>query len=98
MKTLLKQITNLSAEESFLGADLVNEKMRQLNKPKNSQDQKWKSACDEPEKLFAEFGWQTSVVQFGDDTASFGRFKHKFPPREVPDIARGFLVTARKKA
>ena len=98
VKTLLQHITNLSAEGSFLGADLVNEKMRQFSKPKNSQDQKWKSACDEPEKLLAEFGWQTSVVQFGDETASFGRFKYKSPPREVPDIARGFLVTATKKA
>ena len=95
-RTLLNEITNLSADGSFLGADLVNEKNRQLNKPKNAQNPKWKSGCDEPEKLFTSFGWEASVVQYGDETASFGRFKHKLPPREVPDVARGFLVTARK--
>ena len=28
----------------------------------------------------------------------YAKIKYKFPPREVPGIARGFLVTARKKA
>ena len=91
---LLKTITDLSTDGSFLGADVLNEKMQ---KSDNGLAKYWLFGFDEPEKLFASFGWQADVVQFGDDTASFGRFKYKFPPREVPDIARGFLVTARKK-
>ena len=95
VRALLKTITDLSTNGSFLGADVLNEKMKNSD---NGLAKYWKSGFDEPEKLFAEFGWQASVVQFGDETANFGRFKYKFPSREVPDIARGFLVTARKEA
>lgn len=91
---LLKAITDLSPDGSFLGADVLNEKMQ---KSDNGLAKYWQSGFDEPEKLFSSLGWQADVVQFGDDTASFGRFKYKSPPREVPDIARGFLVTARKQ-
>lgn len=95
VRVLLRTITDLSTDGSFLGADMLNEKMQNSD---NGLAKYWQSGCDEPEKLFAEFGWQASVVQFGDETANFGRFKYKFPSREVPDIARGFLVTAKKKA
>lgn len=91
---LLNTITDLSTNDSFLGADVLNKKMQNSD---NGLAKYWQSGFDKPEKFFASFGWQADVVQFGDDTANFGRFKYKFPPREVPDIARGFLVTARKK-
>ena len=94
VRKLLKTISDLSTNGSMLGADLLNEKMQQSN---NGFAKYWKSGFDEPESLLAEFGWQASVVQYGDDVANYGRFNYKFPPREVPDIARGFLVTAGKK-
>ena len=94
VRILLNTISDLSTKGSALGVDLLNEKMSKSN---NGFAKYWLSGCDEPEKFLAEFGWQTSVVQYGDDTASFGRFNYKFPPREVADIARGFLVTAKKK-
>ena len=94
VRILLNTISDLSTDGSMLGADLLNEKMRQSD---NGFAKYWESGCDEPEKFLEQFGWQASVVQYGDDTASFGRFNYKFPPREVADIARGFLVTAKKK-
>lgn len=94
VRSLLKNITDLSAAQSFLGADVLNKKMQQSD---NGLAKYWKSGFDEPEKLFTEFGWQASVIQFGDEEANFGRYKYKFPPREVPNIARGFLVRARKQ-
>jgi methyltransferase (TIGR00027 family) len=93
VRAVLKAISDLTSQGSRLGADLINKKMRHSN---NGLSQYWQSDFDEPEKLFAEFGWQSSVVQYGDETASYGRFKYKFPPREVPDIARSFLLTAIK--
>ena len=94
VRVLLKTITDLSTDDSFLGADILNKKMQNSD---NALAKYWQSGFDEPEKLFAELGWQAEVVQFGDETARFGRFKDKFPPREVPNIARSFLVTAKKK-
>ena len=91
--TILKTISDSATSDSRLGVDLLNKQMTSSN---NGLAKYWQYGVDEPEQLLAKFGWQASVVQFGDEAASFGRFKHKFPSREVPGIARGFLVTAIK--
>jgi methyltransferase (TIGR00027 family) len=100
VRTLLRTISDLTAQGSKLGADLVNEKNKQEKNQRLDRRwaKLWQSGCDEPEKLFAEFGWQASVVQYGDRAASFGRFKYKYPPREVPDVVRVFLVTANRRS
>lgn len=94
VKELLKTISELSAIGSRLGADLVNTKLLETQEEELSKY--WRYGCDEPEKLFAEHGWQASVIDFGDEEASYDRFTFKFPPREVPNIPRGFLVRATK--
>lgn len=94
VKELLKTISELSAIGSRLGGDLINTKVVETEKEEFSKY--WRYGCDEPEKLFAENGWKASVVQFGDEEAHFGRFTYQFPPREVPNIPRGFLVRATK--
>lgn len=92
---LLKTVSELSAIGSRLGADLINFKLIQESSEEVSKY--WRYGCDEPEKLFAEYGWQASVVQPGEEGAHFGRFTFQFPPREVPNASRGFLVTATKE-
>jgi methyltransferase (TIGR00027 family) len=111
VRALFKTISDLTCQGSMLGADLINGKMRQWNNNLGSYWQKdldetekffarlgqcWQSDVDEPEKFFAQLGWQSSVVQYGEESANYGRFNYTPPPREVPDIARGFLVTAIK--
>lgn len=91
---LLSTITSLSAPGSWLGADLINQKLIQESNDKLAQH--WLYGCDEPETLFASYGWQTTVVQPGDEGVNFNRFTKKFPPRSVPDAARCFFVTAMK--
>lgn len=91
---LLSTISSLSAPGSWLGADLINNKLIQESNDKLAQH--WLYGCDEPEALFASYGWQATVVQPGDEGVNFNRFTKKFPPRSVPDAARCFFVTAKK--
>jgi len=94
VRVLLNRISALSIDGSMLGVDLLNENMRQSS---DYLGKLWKSVCEEPENFLAQFGWEASVVQYGDDTANFGRFNYKYPSRELENIARCFLITARKK-
>lgn len=91
---LLKMITSLSAPGSWLGADLINEKLIQQSSDELAKH--WLYGCDEPEALLASYGWKATVVQPGDEGVNFNRFTSKFPPRSVPDAARCFFVTAKK--
>lgn len=91
---LLNTITNLSAPGSWLGADLINQKL--ILESNDRLAQHWLYGCDEPEALLASYGWQATVVQPGDEGVNFNRFTKKFPPRSVPDAARCFFVTAMK--
>ncbi|MEH2259065.1 SAM-dependent methyltransferase [Nostoc sp.] len=92
---LLKTITNLSAPTSCLGADLINTKL--ILQSDEGLSKYWRYGCEEPETLFANYGWKASVVHPGDEQAHFGRYTYKSPPREVPDVARVFFVTALKE-
>ncbi|MEH2321889.1 class I SAM-dependent methyltransferase [Nostoc sp.] len=92
---LLKTITNLSAPTSCLGADLINTKL--ILQTGDGLSKYWRYGCEEPETLFANYGWKASVVQPGDEQAHFGRYTSKFPPRDVPDVGRIFFVTALKE-
>ncbi|GAA6620218.1 SAM-dependent methyltransferase [Scytonema sp. NUACC26] len=92
---LLKTITHLSAPTSYLGADLINTKS--ILQSNDGLSKHWRYGCEEPETLFATYGWKASVVQPGDEQAHFGRYTYKFPPRDVPDVARVFFATALKE-
>ncbi|MBO3462782.1 SAM-dependent methyltransferase [Aetokthonos hydrillicola Thurmond2011] len=89
---LLKTITKLSASMSWLACDLIGSFFLSQNSGELSKH--WKYGCDEPEKLFSLHDWEASVVQAGDDGASYGRFTYKFLPRDVPNVPRYFFVTA----
>jgi methyltransferase (TIGR00027 family) len=90
---LLKTISDLSAKESWIGADLMNQKT--LQEP-DDWAKYWHFGCDNPEKLFAEYGWKASVVQPGDEGVRYDRFSKRPLSREISDIARHFFVTAIK--
>jgi methyltransferase (TIGR00027 family) len=93
---LLKTITKLSAPTSCLGADLINTKPI-LQSDGGGLSKYWRYGCEEPETLFATYGWKALVVQPGDEQAHFGRHTYKYPPRDVPDVDRVFFVTASKE-
>ncbi len=91
---LLKIITQLSAQGSWLGADLINSYF--VSKSSGELSQHWKYGCDEPEKLLSAYNWEASVLQAGDEGANYGRFTHKFQPSNVLDAPHYFFVKAVK--
>ncbi|TBR56419.1 SAM-dependent methyltransferase [Westiellopsis prolifica IICB1] len=89
---LLKTITKLSAPGSWFLADLINSFF--VSKSTDELSKHWKYGCDEPENLLSTYNWEASVLQAGDEGANFGRFTHKFQPRNVLDAPHYFFVKA----
>ncbi len=96
VQELLKTITQLSAQQSWLCADLINSYF--VSNSTGELSQNWKYGCDEPEKLLSTYNWEASVLQAGDEGANYGRFTYKFQPRNVLDVPHYFFVTAVKES
>ncbi|BAZ08573.1 hypothetical protein NIES4071_03780 [Calothrix sp. NIES-4071] len=91
--TLLKSVSDLSTYDSELGIDLISVKSLEYEPYKGY----FRFGCDTPEELLSHYGWQSLVIQPGDEGANFGRYIELPPPREVPNVMRAFLVKAKKK-
>jgi methyltransferase (TIGR00027 family) len=99
---LLQQVSELAANGSGLGADLVSQST--LTSPwlqaALSQMEKsgfgWKFGTDNPEQLFGSYGWNAEIRQLGEEGANFGRWKSPVVPRTRREIPRTFLVAARR--
>jgi len=89
---LLDKIKNLSAPNSRVGADLVSVKSWQAGAANSEMviSGHWKFGCDEPEKLFAQYGWDVLVQQPGDVRANYGRYAVELPPRSIKDRRRSY--------
>lgn len=90
---LLQTVSNLSTVGSQLGLDLVN--TQSLNY--GAYQGYFQFGCDVPENLLSPFGWKAKVVQPGDTEAHFGRIFKPFPPRDIPNVMRAFLICAQKE-
>jgi len=99
---LLDRVTALSAPGSCLGLTAINREMltspmmRFWLKSMKEAGVPCLSAMNEPEALLAKHGWAATVVQFGEESANFGRWPHPVMARSVPNTPRGWLVTAIK--
>lgn len=93
--TLLTTVSQLTATGSWLGLDVINTTAIQSAADSGFQGY-WRSGFDHPEELLANYGWEANVIQPGDEGAHFGRYTHKLPSRDVPNVERVFLVTANK--
>jgi methyltransferase (TIGR00027 family) len=93
VRQLLQTISQLTTVDSYLGLDLVNVRSIEYEPYKGY----FLSGFDEPEQLLAEYGWTAEVIQPGDQGAHFDRYTNKLPSRDVPDVARVFLIKAHKK-
>jgi methyltransferase (TIGR00027 family) len=97
---VISQATQLAAPGSVWGANLVSaaflthpatrtfrEAFARLGAPLQ-----W--GTDEPEALFAQYGWRATLTIPGGDGANFGRWP--WPVTRGPDTPRSFLVTAHR--
>ena len=94
---LLGEIQSLSTSGSHIIADLVSVKSWEAGATNNDGviSGHWKSGCDEPETLFANYGWNVTVQQPGDIRANYGRYTVELPPRSVEGRRRSYLVTGK---
>lgn len=94
---LLRSISELSATGSKLCADLVNLKYLRRYQEEFVIGKYWQFGCDNPEELFADYGWTASVIHPGEENTDFNRFPMNYAPRNVPDVERVFWVRASKE-
>ena len=97
---LFDVITDLSPMGSWLGCESKNTEMlvspftRPWIKALEAEGVPWVSSMDNPEAFLAEYGWQATVVQPGEEGAHFGRWLLPVVPRQVAGVPRTFFVTA----
>ncbi len=90
--TLLRSVSDLSAQGSQIGLDLINIKSLEYEPYQGY----FRFGCDTPEALLAQYGWQAEVTQPGEEGANFARITESPLSREVSDVMRVFLVLAKK--
>lgn len=97
---LFDVITDLSPMGSWLGCESKNTEMlvspftRPWIKALEAESVPWVSSMDTPEAFLAEYGWEATVVQPGEEGAHFGRWLLPVIPRQVAGVLRTFFVTA----
>jgi hypothetical protein len=100
---LLQTISDLSFDNSFLGADFVSVKSVEIGEKAKQSDRgrvlrHWQFGADRPEYLLQNYGWDATVIQPGEDGANFGRYSESPPSRNVPGTRQVFLVKAKKNS
>lgn len=89
---LLESVSNLSTHGSQLCVDLISVKSLEYGPYKGY----FQFGIDTPENLLSNYGWQSEVIQPGEDGANFGRYTESLPPRDVAGVMRVFLIKASK--
>ncbi|BFV55543.1 SAM-dependent methyltransferase [Kitasatospora sp. CMC57] len=99
---ILQRVAAISAPGSRIAADLVNAEalthpqMTSLLKVFSGWGCPWLFGSDEPEALFATYGYTAEAVQPGEPGADFGRWPDPVPPREERGVRRVFFVHGRR--
>jgi len=100
---IVRQISSLAKEGSWLGADVLNrdfltspwtqewlQKLQELGTP-------WRYGENDPESFLAHYGWEAMVTEVGREDANYGRWPYPVMLRHMPNVPRTFLVTARRR-
>ncbi|MEW2625232.1 SAM-dependent methyltransferase [Streptomyces sp. NPDC048106] len=102
-RRMLGRVAELCAPGSRIAADLVNAAALTLPHMRGLLDIfegwgcPWVFGSDEPEALFAEYGFDVRAVQPGEEGADFGRWPDPVPPRDVVDVRRVFFIHGRRR-
>ena len=99
---ILRDVAGVTAAGSRIAADVVNEDALRLPHMQGLLDvfQRWGCpwlfGTNEPDHLFAPYGFEVSSAQPGEADANFGRWPDPVPPRRVQDVRRVFFVRGRR--
>lgn len=102
VRTFLEETSALATPGSRLGTDLVSGDlltspvMGPLMRTLARYGVSGSFGTNDPEGLFAGYGWDTEVTQPGELGANYGRWPYPVVPRRVPNVPRLFLVNARR--
>ncbi|CAM5687254.1 class I SAM-dependent methyltransferase [Streptomyces aurantiogriseus] len=100
---ILRRVAALMAPGSRIAADIVNAAALTLPHMRGLLDVfagwgcPWLFGTDEPEALFAEYGYEVDALQPGEEGADFGRWPDPVPPRTERDVRRVFFVHGRRR-
>ncbi|MFJ9693246.1 class I SAM-dependent methyltransferase [Kitasatospora sp. NPDC101183] len=100
---VLERVAAVSAPGSRIAADLVNAAALTLPHMRGLLDVfagwgcPWLFGTDEPEELFARYGFDVRAAQPGEPGADFGRWPDPVPPRGERGVRRVFFVHGRRR-
>jgi len=101
-RRMLERVAAISAPGSRIAADIVNRAALTLPHMQGLLDVfagwgcPWVFGTDEPEALFAQYGFDVRAIQPGEPDADYGRWPDPVPPREVTEVRRVFFVHGRR--
>jgi methyltransferase (TIGR00027 family) len=101
---ILAAVRDLTAPGSVVIADIVNAAALTLPNMRGLLDVfagwgcPWLFGTDEPEELFAHYGFTVDAVQPGEPAADYGRWPDPVPPRSETGVRRVFFVHGRRTA
>lgn len=101
---ILAAVRDLTAPGSVVVADIVNAAALTLPNMRGLLDVfagwgcPWLFGTDEPEDLFARYGFAVDAVQPGEPAADYGRWPDPVPPRSETEVRRVFFVHGRRTA
>ncbi|WP_243793853.1 SAM-dependent methyltransferase [Saccharopolyspora gloriosae] len=102
-RRMLERVAAISAPGSRIAADIVNRSALTLPHIQALLDVfagwgcPWVFGTDEPETLFAQYGFDVRAIQPGEPDADYGRWPDPVPPREVTEVRRVFFVHGRRR-
>lgn len=100
---ILERVAAISAPGSRIAADIVNSAALTLPHMRGLLDVfagwgcPWLFGTDEPEDLFARYGFDVTATQPGEEGADFGRWPDPVPPRDEREVRRVFFVHGRRR-
>ncbi|MFE0027912.1 SAM-dependent methyltransferase [Amycolatopsis sp. NPDC059021] len=102
VRRLLAGLGEACAPGTHLACDLVNEvalsapSTRPLLRLFADWGSPWLFGSDEPERMFASYGFDVAAVQPGERGAHYGRWQDTVIARDVPGVPRVFYVHGRR--
>jgi methyltransferase (TIGR00027 family) len=102
VRQLLQGISQNAAPGSLVGCDLVSDSFfrspwsQKALENLAARGTPWLFGTDDPEQLFAEYGWSARAIQPGEEPANYGRWTSAVHPREQREVPRSFLLTGQK--